>query len=58
MKQWHELVGKRVDTAQIRPFAQVASTARQAKIVRLVRSAMLRGPYVFNVMNEPAVRLE
>lgn len=57
VKQRDQLTGRRIDTRQIRSLSKVTAVAGQGQIVQVIRSAMLFGDDVFDVVGEFAVRL-
>jgi hypothetical protein len=57
MKQQLHAGCKRVDSAEIRPFAQIAVMACQREISGVVRTAMLPRNDVFDVMRDFAMLL-
>jgi len=57
VKEWNDLLGKGIDSGEIRPLVEIAAMAGQSQIVRVVRSAMLFSNYMFDVVGEVAVLL-
>lgn len=51
------LPGERINTCQIGPLAKVAALARQSRIEFRVRTGVLPGNYVFNVMGKRTIVL-
>ena len=57
VKQWHDFTARWIDSSQIWSLPKIAAVASQRKIPAIVRSPMLPGDDVFNVMDQLAMLL-